>query len=239
MPRPRNSFRSDLTYILLLILRNSLAPTKFISLVTGESSRKVSRYLTYLKRRGLVDYQDGFWLLTRKGEALVDKLFKSYSNIYHLALLINQLKNNINEDKMTTKILKNTTLNYKNTTETLIFSSRFSSKTTKTPDEVLARADRLARKYLGRSLNNIEKMIIRFLAEYFIDTEKKYWLPEDSRSLAEGLAEAVSRFTGSSISSIDVSYALMALDSAGIIYMRKDSTIKKPKIRISRKILGE
>ena len=75
MPRRKNSFSSDLTYIILLILHHSLVPTRYIAEVTGLSSKRISRTLNFLKKKGLVTYYDGFWSLTDKGKRIAEKLF--------------------------------------------------------------------------------------------------------------------------------------------------------------------
>ncbi len=83
----------------------------------------------------------------------------------------------------------------------------------------------------------MEKAIIRFLVEYYEDTERNYWMPEDSQPLAEGLASILSKFTSSSISGIDVAAALKSLESAGIVFSTYDNRKRTPKLRISKGFL--
>ena len=246
MPRRKNSFSSELTYIILLILRHSLTPTRYISLLTGEPSKKVSKYLSFLKKKGLVRYENGFWTLTPQGERIADKLdsiFKFYSNIFYRANLNNYLKNDISKNKKTTKIqiysnlFKNIPINSNLFQKIEISSSQVSSETTKIIDKILFHANRMSKKYLGRSLDDVERAILEFLIEYYTDTGRNYWMPEDSQPLAEGLASVLSRIKGSSISSIDVASALKSLQSAGILFLTYDERKRVPKLRISKGFL--
>jgi len=236
MSRPKNSFSSDLTYTILLILRHSLVPTRYISFLTGEPSKKISTYLSILKRKGLVKYENGFWTLTSQGEKIADKLeslFKFYPDILHRENLNNYLKNVNNENKETKFIKIN--LNYSKKFQRNLNLSKETSKQSKiTLDQLLEEANRLARKYLGRELDGVEKSIVEFLYEFYRDTGRKYWWPEDSLDLDIALAEALSR-KGISISSTDIVESLRALRAAGIVYTYKRQG--KIKLRINRALL--
>jgi len=243
VPRRRFSFSSELTYIILLILRHSLVPTRYISFLTGEPSKKISTYLSILKRKGLVRYENGFWTLTPQGERIADKLdsiFKLYSNIFYRANLNNYLKNNMNEDKKT-KFIENN-LNYSKkflrnlnlSKEIMINELKNQLETTKTLDQVLSKA----KEFLGRELSDIERAIVEFLFSFSSSRGRKYWWPEDSLGLAESLASKLSQTLGISISSIDVSYALKELEAAGVVFITYDKRRRVPKVRISRALLS-
>ena len=235
MPRPKFSYRSKLTNILLILLYDTLAPTWFLANITGEPSKKVSRYLTYLKKSGLVKYVNGFWTLTEKGKEHVENLnsiYKYFALFFNNNDLNNYFKNKRYDDNLTTKILKNTTKISNNTTKTMIIQLKDKLETTKTLDQILLKA----KEFLGRELNNVEKAILEFLFSFSISRDRKYWWPEDGLNLPEALAFKLSKILGISISSIDIGKALRELEAAGIIFITYDERRKVPKIRISKSL---
>lgn len=72
MARPPLSLRSPLSILLLLVLRETSAPSHVIAYHLGIDTRTVSNTLSRLKRMGLVDRDwMGFWHLTSRGERYV------------------------------------------------------------------------------------------------------------------------------------------------------------------------
>ena len=60
--------------ILELLYEYDGLPSGVIADHLGIHSRAVSAYLNYLKRKGIVEYVDGMWRLTRQGRDFVEKL---------------------------------------------------------------------------------------------------------------------------------------------------------------------
>ena len=60
--------------ILELLYEYDGLPSGVIADHLGIHSRVVAAYLNYLKRKGIVTYEDGMWRLTRQGREFVEKL---------------------------------------------------------------------------------------------------------------------------------------------------------------------
>ncbi len=229
MGRREYSFSSELTIKILLILRHSLAPTKYISLLTGEPTKKISKYLSTLKRKGLVSYIEGFWTLTPNGERIaknLENIFKPFYQDHLIKFLNNYLKSEVDKDRKTTKIQI-----YSNLFKDIHRNSNLFTKIHNSIhfNNIVERA----MEFLGRELTDTERAVLEFLYSFSISRRRRYWWPSDSLGFFESLAEEVSRFVSSSISSIDVQEAVRALEAAGVLYITRDRRVGW-KIRISK-----
>ena len=70
-PRPMGELMEE---ILILLLERGPMRAAEIAGELGRSSRYVSSYLSYWRRRGLLEYNHGFWSLTSEGEGLARRL---------------------------------------------------------------------------------------------------------------------------------------------------------------------
>lgn len=66
--RERGGPRSRLVDAIMVLLLSRPMRSSEIAAVLGYETKYVSSYLSYWKTRGYVDYQNGFWTLTPKGE---------------------------------------------------------------------------------------------------------------------------------------------------------------------------
>ena len=228
MPRPKFTFRSPVTILLLILLRSRPLPTHILAFTLGVPSKYASRYLVRLKKLGLIT-QDGygFWSITDLGLQYIVALERAISNIQEE---IKKLKES--------QIYKMTTIMYFQTTK--IHSQTTLTNKAKLLSNVLneqisfERIVQEAERRLGRGLSEVEYAILKYLYEFERITGRKYWWPpERNVSLAESLAEELR------ISSINtVSSALRELEAKGILYMTFDKRKNVPKVRIDKSING-
>ena len=226
MPRPRFSFRSPLTYILLILLRSKPLPTHILAYTLQERSNYVSAYLCRLRDHGLIRRDEyGYWFITDLGVQYLVALERALSNIEEL---VKRLNNDLTI-KLATIINRNATKTQqkcnKNSSANLLNNSLTSF------EKIVQEAE----KRLGRGLSEVEYAILKYLWEFEKVTGRKYWWPpERNVSLAEALAEELR------ISSINaVSAALRELESKGIIYLTYDRRKNVPKVRIDKSMVKQ
>ncbi|OYT57452.1 MAG: hypothetical protein B6U76_00990 [Desulfurococcales archaeon ex4484_217_2] len=228
MPRPKFTFRSPVTILLLILLRNRPLPTHIISVTLRERSNYVSAYLCRLRDHGLIKRDKyGYWSITDLGIQYLAALERAISNIEELVEKLNndltiKLATIINRNA--TKMQQKATKNNKNSRFNRLESDLTSF------EKIVEEAERR----LGRGLSEVEYAILKYLYEFERITGRKYWWPpERNVSLAESLAEELR------ISSINtVSTALRELEAKGILYMTFDKRKNVPKVRIDKSING-
>lgn len=223
MPRPPRTVRSPLSILLLLLLRETPAPSHYIAFHLGEDPRKVSTYLGRLRRYGFVRRDEyGLWYLTDEGRDFVEKLEESLFNVKIAANRVVQLFSNLLElQQKSTEINRNP----QKSTQSQHLSAHLT---------VLERAERL----LGRRLKPVERALITYLYEFTRKTGRKYWWPPEPVPLDLALAEELARSSGSSIdvSPSEVRRALRELESRGILYITHDRRRGVAKVRLSRSL---
>ncbi|MCE4625831.1 MAG: hypothetical protein F7C35_08245 [Desulfurococcales archaeon] len=212
MARPPRRF-GRLTMLLLLILREAPAPTVFLAFHLGVDTRKLSTYLSRLRSRGLVDYDEyGIWYLTEEGRKFI-------ASIYESSFKLKNIMNYIAETNMTTLIHRNATemqhLSYTNAT-------------------LIHKAEQL----LGRPLDDVEKAILEYLDDFTRKTQRKYWWPPEPVPLHLALQDELERRGISSIDSEEIERALRELEAAGVLYLTFDKRRGVAKVRISRALRG-
>ena len=228
MPRPRFSFRSPLTYILLILLRSKPLPSHILAVTLDMPSNYVSSYLCYLRKIGLVERdQFNFWYLSDLGHQFIFSLENSLENVeekferlenYRIFKLAKIIKKNARKTQK--KCKRNSPANILNN---ILNSKKF--------EKIVLESE----KRLGRGLTEVEYAILKYLWEFEQITGRKYWWPpERNVSLAEALAEELR------ISSINaVSAALRELESKGIIYLTYDRRKNVPKVRIDKSMVKQ
>ena len=219
MPRPPLSLRSRLSLLLLLLLREAPAPSHYIAYYLEESPRKISRYLSHLRRLGLVERDEyGIWYTTQKGRELVERYMESLNE---LTATVSRLSEHI---RVTTKIQGNTRKYEEIQGNTSLFSQR----------TVLEKAEQL----LGRRLTPLEEALINYLYDFAAKTGRKYWWPPEPAPLGHALLEELRRSSGSIDSSPgDVEAALRSLEARGVVYITYDRRRGVAKIRLSKQVL--
>ena len=227
--RPKYSLRSPLTLTLLILLRSQSLPTHILAYSLNLPSNYVSRYLTHLKKLGLV-YRDNFglWSITDLGLSYLDSLEKALSAIDYIKDLVKQLANS-RIIKMTTKIQENTTKIQGKTTKIRLSNSIIDLFNNKASLESFIEK---VEERMERPLTEIEFKLVSFLWSFTVVTGRKYWWPPQPGSLVEALAEELR--ISSSIDALET--ALRELESKGIIYITYDKRRGVPKIRLDRSL---
>ena len=231
--RPRFSFRSPLTYILLILLRSRPLPTHIIAYTLQERGNYVASYLSYLKKRGLV-WQDNYsyWHISDLGLQLLFLYENTISNIKEIEETLEKYRTFI-----TAKIIKKNARIMQEKFVKMQEKAKFSNTSNITNYSFTERTSfekflEKVEKRMGRDLSETEHAIVKYLWDYSLVTGRKYWWPPSRHlDLATALAEELRI---SSISSI--SEALRLLESKGIIYITYDKRKGIPKIRIDRSL---
>ena len=214
MPRPPLSLRSRLSLLLLLILREAPAPSHYLAYHLGEEPRKISRYLTHLRRLGLVERDEyGIWYVTEKGRELIERYMRS----------LDALSRIVEQVRLATKIRGNTR-------ESKAIQGNPSLSTLQT---VFERAERL----LGRPLTRLERLLIGYLLDFTERTGRKYWWPPEPVPLPLALAEELERVSGNRVSPADVEQALRELEARGVVFVAFDRRRGVAKVRLSRSLV--
>ncbi|MCY0859524.1 MAG: replication initiator protein WhiP [Sulfolobaceae archaeon] len=101
--------RSKLMDAIILLLYSKPLRTSEIAVNLGYSTKYISSYLSYWKRKGLVYQEGGRWYLTAEGEDLAKEILDELSNTKFKEMLglakhilmenVNQTKNNKNRQK--------------------------------------------------------------------------------------------------------------------------------------------
>jgi len=233
LARPRLSLRSQLSILLLLLLREAPAPSHYISYYLVEDSDKVARYLRRLREYGLAARDEyGIWFLTEKGREYIERYLES------MALLMKAAQN-----------IKEYIELFRDRTKTGQKPDRNRTKTGQKPDKnrtetslrtILEKAEQL----LGRKLSRTEKALITYLHDFTRKTGRKYWWPPEPVPLPLALSEELRSSSSNSSSSIDatptnISTILRELEARGIIYIVHDKHRNTAKIRLSRTLLEQ
>ncbi len=216
MPRPPLRL-GRLSVLLLLILREAPAPAAFIAFHLGLDRPKVSMYLSRLKRLGLATYDSyGVWYLTEEGRRYIEALITSSENLKNI-------KEHLLRVESATLIDSNATLMRSNATVIRTYAT------------LMRKAERL----LGRPLDDVERAILEYLADFKSLAGREYWWPPEPVPLHLALAEELERRGISSISSSDVERALRELESAGVLFMTFDRSRGVAKVRISKGLFSQ
>jgi DNA-binding transcriptional ArsR family regulator len=216
LPRPKLSLRSQLSILLLLILRESPAPSHYIAYHLGEDPRKVSTYLSRLRRNGLVTRDKyGLWYLTDMGRKYVLRLEDSFINSKEaVRRALSAFSNLLERQHKSTEIQQKST-------ETLHLS---------TLETIKKKVERL----LGRKMNTIEASLVTYLYNFSRKTGRKYWWPPEPMPLDLALSEELRRSSGIDVGPGEVSRVLRELEARGIIYITHDRRRGVAKLRLSR-----
>jgi len=238
MPRRKNSFSSNLTLSILLLLHDSQLTTYMLSKILSLPSNYVSSYLSILRKKKLISNdEEGYWCLTEKGLKIIEKIIlidnlkqlikQNYKQEITSQSLFNQkIKLKAKETQRKHKInTKEKPKKYKTNTKEIIIINNINEY------DVLAKIQ----ERLGRKLTKVEEEIIHFIISYTSETGRKYWWPSTSGvSLAEALWENMSN----SISINEISQALRELEAKAIIYITFDKRRNVPKIRLDRSLIN-
>ena len=214
------SLRSQLSILLLLILRESPAPSHYIAYHLGEDPRKVSTYLSRLRRHGLVARDEyGLWYLTDMGRMYVSKLEETLVNSRAAVnKALSALSNLLERQHKSAEIQQKS------------MQSRHLS--------ALETVKKRVEELLGREMTAIEEALIEYLYDFSRKTGRKYWWPPEPIPLDLALSEELRRSSGIDAGPSEVREALRELEARGVLYMTVDRRRQVAKVRISRQILG-
>ncbi len=221
--RPRGRFSSRTTFLLLLLLHEKPADTATLGYFLDMPVKHVLAYLSYLKRNGYVVRKGVFWQLTNSGIAylsILEDIVKKYSTIANEFLSKEIHKKFIrNSQEIHKKIVSNNEL------ESVI--RYFSNENNRRLMSIISNIE----NRLQRQLNEIEYSIISFIIEKTSRLKRKYlWPPEPGLTIDVWLSEE----TG--YNPTEIAGALSQLESAGIIYLTKDTRRGVIKIRLDRSL---
>ena len=198
--------------IILECLKDGYLRSSEIYEITGKPCSYVNRYLYNLRKYGLIERVEDFWILTEEGADFLE---------YYECFVKNKNRIRKNTERILKVNRKNTERCNRKKEDLLCAETSFKACRRKT------RQIQIEPFLRNCNLDDLEKAVVEVLIEHYNKTGSKFIMVKDQYELAERL----------NCNPSDLPNALKNLRQDGIIYIFKDKTFNCWKIGLKKQFL--